>query len=393
MSDEQARSQGAQDDLALLGSLRSTLKSAPEAQRIRLIAGLLNDWAQELAGSREAGDQVRSLSKKAQDLEATRADLQDALDATRAELSESKKLLEIEQGKTARLQQTLEKNDARLSALQQEVTTLETKVTQHASDLHQAQREREQFEVKSQRLELASTDRTQFEQLQAENRRLAAELQRVTTENESYRQERQSLSDRLVEREQVGQADVSRGADAMLHKLWETLMTCKPPLVRSGTHMSTEGAEQLVRAFAEMASFTQRHEQSLRALLDKYIRHNSALSRPWRAYVEKSEKEDVAETMRQILDPTTGKTADFLRMKLKMTEKWAMAASLSLDAALAHIPTELSAHLMEERYAGTNRNFTVRDYIKDNGPDHFRERLLALQAENLEKAFRGESPD
>ncbi len=393
MSDDQQVLQGAaQSDPALLQTLRGALKGASEAQRGQILADLLADWARDVARSTQQraqgdGEKLRAAVKKLQELEHAKADLEDSLSMTRAQLVERDKRLEAEQARATELLATAERQKARIATLQEQLNTFEARATEQAAELHAIEREREKFEIKSQRLEIQTADRSQLEAIQAENRRLAGELQQLRDQHEALRQEKQSLEDALQEQQQNRQSEAHQAASSALHDIWRGFAELKPPLVRPGAHPNAEAAERLVKLLAHLVTFAQKSEQNIRPFLNKYTRYNPSVSKPWKVYADKADKEDLYQVLRQILDPEGAKSPEFLGMKLKVAERWAFAAMLCCDNLIELIPQELQGHLMRPEFGASDPKFTIREYVRRDGPTLFLEHLQQIQGQKLAEMY------
>ncbi|GMU22015.1 MAG: hypothetical protein AMXMBFR13_21030 [Phycisphaerae bacterium] len=372
---------------SLVQSLQQGLADVGESDRYRALAEVFANWADHSRAAdngRVAGDQIKALARKVQDLEKSRADLDDLLRTTRADLAARDKQLDAEQGRARELQTTVESQRNRLESTQTELSGLEQELVRRNTELHEAQSRGEQLLLKLQRAQLESGNREQVEALEQARAQAAAQMEALRAEMEQLRQEKNAEIDRLRGELTAAGAGPSKGADALLAVLWERLASAQPPLSRGGIQPTHQAAERLVDAFIELAAFVAKFDQDMRMFLGKYTKHNSLVGKPWKAYAE---REDFHQVIQQTVEPAGNRNVGVLKMKLRVCLKWAFAAMVSSDSAIESLAAELQSHLMGPAGAGSDPRCTVRDYLKNNGPDLFLEHMLKLRSEKLAEVY------
>lgn len=374
---------------ALLNSLRTALAGADDAARRQLLGDLFTEIADSYRGgvkrSNGSEEQLSNLARKSQDLEKRLADLQDNLRTVQADLTRREKQLEAEQSRGEELQAVTAGQRARLETMEAQAAQLESQLVERNNELHRAEAERESLQVKLQRAELTSNDTGQRDGLEEEKRQLRAELADLQARMEQLRQDKDREIEQLKADRAGLQQQTSQGADAMLASMWGRLAATKPCWVPDpGVNPTPQAAERLIDAFIELANFAQRIDQDMRPNLDGFTQSNEEIRKLWNVYKQQC---DVAQAIRQTVAASGGKHVGGLKMALRVCRNWMFAALVSSDSSIEWIAEELRTHLLGPAGAGPNPKATIKDYIRDSGPEHFLENVRKLRGDKLAEIY------
>ena len=372
----------------MLKPLRSALTKVDESERFRLLASLLVDLADQVRSGgdgRTTPEQVEALTRKLQALNEEKASLQDTLATTRADLDHRAKQTEAEQARAVKLQGVVDDQRTRLESLQKQNGDLEAQVVAKNTELHRAQNEVDNLQLKLQRAEQASAGRERIDSLERTSQETNAELNEARERMEELREAKDAEIEKLKDELRRSEAGSSQSADAMLAALWQRLAAAKPALAAGHVPPSSQSAERLVDAFIELVRFVTDLDESLGVFLAKYTKHHPSVKVPWDVYVK---RDNVPKTVEQTIAPQGGRPVGVLKMRLRVLYSWVYAAMIANDSALESIAAELRGHLMGSVGTGSDPNQKVRDYIRNqNGPELFEEHMKKRRSENLAEAF------
>lgn len=378
-----------EDTSSLLAPIRASLAEADESERYRFLIDLLGTLA-ELSGSRANGqesasaERLAALSQKFQESEKLRADLEDGLRAAQADLAVREKQLEAEQVRVRSLQRSQQEQQAERETLEKQRAGLEAELTARQAEVQRLEAENEQLLIRLQRAEAASEDRSSLDSLAEGKREVAERAAALQAELDQLRldkdEEIAGLNARMLELKAEG----SQGADALLAELWKPLAATRPPLVDGSVQPTVQAAQRLVEAFIELTGFVQRLDQDMRVFLSTYTKHHPTLGKLWKIYAE---RDDFHPLFQQIVDPKAGKPVGVLSMKLKFFHKWAFAALVANDSAVASMASELLSHLQGPDGGGQDPRATIRDYLRRSGHELFLEHMVKLRNDKLAELY------
>ena len=195
------------------------------------------------------------------------------------------------------------------------------------------------------------------------------------------RQDKDAEIEQLKTERVALQQHTAQGADAMLASLWARLAAAKPCWVPDpGVNPTPQAAERLIDAFIELANFAHRIDQDMRPNLDGFTRSNEDIRKLWNVYKQQC---DVAQAIRQTVAASGGKHVGALKMALRVCRNWMFAALVSSDSSIEWIAEELRTHLLGPAGAGPNPKATIKDYIRDSGPEQFLESMRKLRGDKL----------
>ncbi len=375
--------------LAVLEPVRAALAKTGEPERYRLLAVLLNQLADQMArggnGREEAAEQIKLLGRKAQDLQRDNADLQDQLRMARADLDRREKQLEDEVARGRELTSANEEQRRRREEIQKEFDEIQAQLVARNHDVHRLESERDDLQLRLQRVELKAGDRSQIDTLEEGKRGLNAQVAELQAEIERLRTERDAELESLRARLREQRAGVSMEADALLMRLWDRLAQAKPVSLAQGGIQPTEpAAENLVDSFIELAQFIHKYDQDMRVFLNRYTRHHQAISRQWQVYAA---REDFNQAVQQTIAPQNPKQVGVLRLKLKAFHKFCFSAMVASDAVIESIASELQGHLMGEHGTGADANAKIRDYVRNDCHELFMDHIKRLRSEKMAEVF------
>lgn len=369
----------------VLEPLRAALASARESDRYRLLATLLTDLAENSHGGKPAAtNQVDELTKRIQAVDSERAALDDAYKSSQADLALAQKQLDAERNRAAELQQIIDDQRSRLKESQEKLKIVEAEVAARNNDLHRAQVQVEDLELKLQRAELAGSDRSRVDALETDKRGLTEQIQALEQQMEQLRTDKDEEIDKL--RGELAQASsgASQGGEGLLKGLWERLAKASPPLSEGHLEPKTQSAERLVDAFIELVRFVDDFDKTMRVFLSKYTKYHPSVKVPWEAYAK---GDDLYTVVRRTVAPQGGRPVGPLKMRLRLLYAWTHAGMIGCDTAIESIGSELHAHLMGEHGAGSDPNFKVRDYIRDDGHLLFAQHIRELRSLKLAEIY------
>lgn len=374
---------------SVVSTLRTALGNEDEAARNRLLGELFAVMADAYRGGTtrndEAEAQLSQLAKKTQDLEKREADLQDQLRTVQADLVHRTSQLEAEKKRAEELQTVNASQRSRIETMQAEATRLESELVNRNHDVHRIEQERESLQVKLQRAELASGDTGQCDNLEEDKRRLQADIAELTSRMEQLRKDKDEEIEALKADRTGLQQQTAHGGDALLASMWERLAAAKPAWVPDpGVNPTPQAAERLIDAFIELASFAHRIDQDMRPNLDGFTQSNDEIRKLWNVYKQQC---DVAQSIRQTVAASGGKHVGGLKMALRVCRNWMFAALVSSDSSIEWLAEELRTHLLGPAGAGSNPKATIKDYIRDSGPEQFLENMRRLRGDKLADVY------
>ncbi len=373
---------------AVLDPVRVVLTKAGESERYRLLASLLTqlaDQAQGANGREDSGEQVRALGRKIQDLQRDNADLQDQLRMAQADLERRDKQLEAEVTRGRELSAANEEQRHRREESQKELEEVQAQLVARNRDIHRLENERDDLQLRLQRVEMKAGDRTQLDTLEEGKRDLNARVAELQGELQRLRTERDAEVESLRARLREQGAGVSQEADALLMRLWDRLAQAKPDSLAQGGVQPTEpAAENLVDTFIELVQFINKYDQDMRVFLNRYTRHHQAISRQWQVYAA---REDFNLAVQQTIAPQNPKQVGVLRLKLKAFHKFCFSAMVASDAVIESIASELQSHLLGEHGTGADANAKIRDYIRNDCHELFMDHIKRLRSEKMAEVF------
>ncbi len=150
-------------DLADLKPLSAALLSMEEAERYRQLANLLTALGEHVAAgggrSRASVEQLEQLSRKLQQLDQDKANLEDQLKTSQADLEHRQKQAQAEQLHAQDLQRVVDDQRQRLLAMQKELSEVQTQLVARNGEVHQLQTQQEALTLKLQRATAEKGDR------------------------------------------------------------------------------------------------------------------------------------------------------------------------------------------------------------------------------------------
>lgn len=373
----------------LLTRLRAELLQTDESDRYRLFAALLADLAETRDargnGRESAGEQAAGLAKRLQAATEEAALLRDEIATLKADLALSSRQLADEQARNQEFRKTVETNRQRAEEAKKKLADLEAELVARNAALHKAETAAERFQLQSQRAELASKDMSRIDALENEKRAMGAKIAELEKTVDQLRADKDREIDGLRSNLAVTSTQTDRGADEMLAALWDRLARTKPALVEGHVKPNRQAAERLFDAFIELAYFANSFENQMRPFLDRYTKQNEVVARPWKVY---RSYEDVLETISKTIVVTGGKPVGVLKMRLRELNKWTIGALMGGDVAVESVGSELKAQLQGPEGMGGNMNLTVRDFIRNDGDERFRDHMLVVRSNKLSEVFK-----
>ncbi|MBK8269738.1 MAG: hypothetical protein IPK83_16160 [Planctomycetes bacterium] len=221
--------------------------------------------------------------------------------------------------------------------------------------------------------------------LEAEKRNLNARIVELEKSVDQVRADKDREIADLRANLATTSTQTDRGADEVLALLWDRLARTKPALVEGHVKPNRQAAERLFDAFIELAYFANSFENQMRPFLDRYTKQNELVARPWKVY---RSYEDVLETIAKTIAVTGGKPVGVLKMRLRELNKWTIGALMGGDAAVESVGAELKGQLQGPGGMGGNMNLTVRDYLRNDGDEMFRDHMLVVRSNKLSEVFK-----
>lgn len=372
----------------LLVRLQSELLQTDEADRYRLFSSILATLADKRAGQgngREAADAGTGLGKKLQLATEEIALLKDEIATLKADLGLASKQLAEEQNRNQEFRKTIEGHRLRLEESRKKEAELEAELVAKNSALHKAETESERFQLQAQRMELATQDMSRIDALEAEKRSQLARITDLERTIEQLRADKDREIDNLKGNLAITSTQTDRGADEMLAALWDRLGRAKPPLAEGHVKPTRQAAEKLFDALIELAYFSNAFENQMRPFLDRYTRQNELVAKPWKVY---RSYEDVFETIVKTLAVAGGKPVGVLKMRLRELNKWTIGALMGGDAVVESVGAELKGFLQGPAGMSGNPNLTVKDFLRNDGDEMFRDHMLKFRSEKLSEVFK-----
>ncbi len=366
-------------------SFRVALAKAPEPDRYRLLATFFEDLAnhqQSQSGVSNAAERehVELLGKKLQRINEERAQLADDLAASRADVEHRRKQLEAELERSSELERISNEQRERLKSTQQQFAELEEQVIAKNAALHEAENQVETLTLRLQRADLAAGDTSRVDAIEDDRRELRRQLEELSNAREQLRMDKDAEIERLKTELAEVRAAAARSGDETLAALWERLAHAKPHLAPGGVQPTPQAAERLFDAFIELALFTHDFDQSMRPFLGSLARYSGSLGRPWDAYAKSPGIDDL---VRDIIDVQAGKPAAVLKARLVALKRWVIATIMGSDTAVESIAHELEEQLRGDVGMGNDPNRKVKDYVRDDGHQLFLEHIRELRSQKL----------
>lgn len=375
-------------EFEILEPLRRRLLEGSDVDGYRLLASLFDQLAElSLVGadgrSSQLSRQAQSWAKKVKTLSEERASLQDTLAQTRADLAESAKQLEAVQSKNVELDKIIKGQRSRLDSQTKSNAELEAELVAKNSQLHEAAVATEDLELRAQRAEFAAEDTSQAERLEGNKQDLASEVAALTDEITQLRADKDAEIERMKAQLLTTQGKAAAAGDVVLETLWRRLSKARPPLAEGHIAPTQQAADRLVDAFIALAGFAQRLDEDLRPFLNRYMKHNEMIKRPWRAY---QQLERISDRIKCTI-AIQGQKAELLKMRLGTLRAWTVAALLAGDTGIESLGSELEGHLLGPTGTGSNPQCKVREYIRAEGPTLFAQRVSEIRSRTLAEAY------
>lgn len=372
----------------LMNRLRSELLDIGESDRYRVFSSLLSELAEHQksrGNGREALEQLAASNKKLQAAGEEAAGLRHEISTLKADVEHHSKQLASESARNEEFRKTIESQRQKLEDSRRKIADMEAEIVAKNSALHKAETAAEQFQLKAQRAEAATQDMTRIDNLEAERRRLMGQLEELQKANDQLRADKDAQIESLKGKVVSTQSQAGAGADELLASLWERLARAKPALADATIQPNRQAAERLFDAFIELAYFANGFENQMRPFMDRYTRHNELVSRPWKVY---RGYEDVLETIVKTIAVQGGKPVGVLKMRLRDLNKWTMGALMGADVAVESIGSELEEQLRGPAGTGANPNLTIRDYLRNDGHERFRDHMLEVRSHKLSEVYK-----
>lgn len=373
----------------LLEPLRDALADLGEPQRYRLLAELMTTLATQAGtgdnGRAEADSaHLQQLGDRVRELSETKADLEDQLRGTQADLDHRTKQFEAEQTRAEDLQALADDQRKRLDELQSNFKDTETQLVARNSEVHKLEVDRDELRLQIQRLQMRSEDTSSVDSLAQERNDLVEEVESLKTELDELRMNKDAEIERLKDEARVARQQKSLGSDNILMTMWDRLASARPSLVQGGAQPTVEAGEKLLDVFIEFTRFVHELDQDMRVFLNKYTKHQQAISRQWQVFAA---RDDFLKIVEQTIQPVGGRNVGVLRLKLKAFRKFLMSAMVGCDSAMESIQSELIAQLKSPDFAGGDNNLKITKYIHNMGPELFMEHMFRLRSEKMAQVF------
>lgn len=373
----------------LLVPLRHALSEADEASRYRAVAALLLDLADGnhvgMVAERDAVEQREALHKRLQSCEESRASLQDSYSAVQAELRHRETRLDAERTRAEELQKVVVEQRSRLEGTRRELEDAQTRLTSRERELHALRSDHERLELTVQRLEARPSQPGAGESAERELRQLRERVGEVEEELRQHHEEKNAQLETLRAELESARAAASQGADALLAELWTRLAQCKPSLVEGHVPPTPQAVERQFDAFVTLVQFSHELEEGMRVFLGRYTQTHASVKVPWEVYAK---SDSVLKKVQATVAVERGRFVGPLRMRLRLLHAWITAAMLGSDAAVESIASELHAHLLGGDSGGAwDPNKKIRDYLRNDGPELFQQRLRGVRGEKLAETY------
>jgi len=364
----------------LLNPLRGMLSGVVDSERRALIAALTAEFAP--GGGRS--DPAEQTAKKLQQLEKDKATMEDELALARADLSRVQKQFEAEQLRGAELQKVAEKSKSRGQATDKELSTLEAKIIELNTALHQAEVKNDQLALALQRAELSGGDTSKADAMQDRALALQKELERERGERELQRKTKDEQINQLEAQLKGALTQQGGGEEKALKALWERLGKSKPALVEGHLTPNVQSFERLMDAFQEFVRFVDDFDKGMGVFLGRYTKYHPSVKVPWEAYTK---SDDLTTMVQRMLAPQGGRPVGPVKMRLRLLYSWVHAAMVGCDSAIESLGSELQAHLMGPAGAAADANRKIRDYVKADGHLLFAQHMAELRSLRLAETY------
>lgn len=373
------------------GMLLKALADVDEPDRYRLLAEVLAelaDHSQTHAEGRRsrAAAEIEALSKKVQEISEERATLKDKLATAKADLAHQASQLAAEQTRGHEIKLVADEQRDRLEASRKKIQELEAQLDARNAELHKAQMENDNLLLQVQRAEGQARDQSKTERLEEGHRELRAQVESLERQLEDLRTDKDAEIARLNEELAAAREAESGTAAIVFLPLWERLVSADPALVEGPSPPNAKAAERLFDSYVELVRFVDDFDQLIRPFLTKYTRDHPQVKVPWDVYAR---RDGARATVQQIITPVGGKPPGILRVKLRGLYKWIEAAMIGCDAALESIASELYTFAMsnEPHGAGSDPNRSVKEFLRENGPDLFLQHIRVLRGSKIAEVF------
>ncbi len=368
-------------------ALLAAFAGADESERYRLLSSVLSGMADK-SGAVDSGSaaEVEALSKRLQEAAEEKAALADQIATVKADLGLATSKLEAEQTRGHELQLITEEQRERMESSRKKLQEVEAQLQARNAELHKTQVENEDLLLKLQRSEAKVGDSSKTDRLEEGRKVLAAENAELSRQLEQLRADKDADITRLTEELAAARSGASGKGTFDFPALWERLAAADSALVEGHVAPTEQAAERLFESYIELVRFVDSFDQLLRPFLTKYTRDHPPVRVPWDVYAKRDGARD---TVKQVLAPIGGKPVGFLRVKLRGLYRWVEAAMIGSDAALESVASELYTFAMDkEPYgAGSDPNRKVKEFLRENGPDLFLQRMRELRGSKIADVF------
>jgi hypothetical protein len=370
-----------------LERIAKSLAAGSEADRhraLRFFVGALGRAAgmDDGRGTGEGGE-LEVLSKKVRALQEEVASLRDHGAALAADLDHRTAQLQAEQKRATEFEKLAGEQRGRLAGSQREITNLEDQLRVRAEELGKAQRENDDLTLKGQRLAMQKDQTGEIERLSHELRGKSEENQALRAASEQLRADKDAEIERRNEQLRILAGKAGGESTVSFVEMWGRLATSK--LVEGHLQPTQPCAERMADLLVVLVRIVDEFNEMMRPFLNNYTKKSELLRMPWNNYAKGPVIHDA---IHDVLIPSGGKPVGVVNARLRFMYKAASAAVVASDATLASIAGELQSFLLGSTGTPLDPNRTVRQFLRDDGHEKFKERMLQIFTRKFELAFR-----
>lgn len=367
----------------------ASLAQVDEATRLRLLADLVGELAEQATGSSDrvtATAEIEALSRRVKEHAEEKATLQDRLRGLEVELEQRDANLGLEKERAEKHKSLADQQTSRLEALQERTRELEDLLDARNKDIHKANVEHESLTLQLQRADVKGLDKSKEVRLEEQHRGLEAENERLRGEIEQLRRDKNVELEKVSDDLLVAKEEASAKQDVEFEVLWVRLAQAKPPMVEGHLKPNIKSGERLFDSYLELVKFVDDFDKLMRPFLSRYTTARPRLKAVWEAYARGA---GIRETAKQIIVPEGGRPTGILRNQLRGLYKWTEAAVWGCEAAIESIGTELPTFMRRKDPfgCGSDSNRKLTEFILENGPDAFSDHMKAIRSAKIAQFF------
>ncbi len=372
----------------LVGALREALASAGEVDRYDVLATLFRELANDddIRGNGRAGldDELAALSQKIRLLTEEKAALRDGHARLKADLERSVTQLEAEQTRAHQLDQGHQGQKVRLEKLQIEYSSLEARLVAKNEEVHAIQREHDEVLLRAQRAELERDDSSKLDRAHTGTQEATKEIKRLQAELESIRSDKDAEIARLTDQLGDARSQDTQSSGVDVGTLWNRLAAASPPLVDATVVPTQQTLERAADCMAALVQAVDHIEKLIRPILTRCTKYNPPTKVPWEVFARGDHTRDII--MRTLM-PVGGKPFGVAKIRLRTLFEWTDKLILADDITIATIESELHTFLFGPAGAGSDRDKTIKTFIKESGDSAFHQHMQELRARKLAELF------